>query len=236
MIQLYIGEVMQRYIVDNKNLEIDIDVKRQIINVMRMNVGEKFQIVHDSKVYTCEITEISKKDVKYKVIFEEEYCVEKDYKVTIACSIIKEQKMDYLLQKATELGVDEIIPFVSERTVVNIDSKKDKKIDRWKKIIKEACEQSHRVDVPKISDIIRFKDIINIESDLKIFCNTTEMSKNLKKVLQDSKKCGNILIVVGPEGGFSNNEVDFLSNNAFISTTLGSNILRAEIVPLFVFK
>ena len=227
---------MQRYIVDNKNLEIDIDVKRQIINVMRMSVGELFQIVYDKKVYTCEICEISKKDVEYKVIFEEEYNIEKDYKVIIACSIIKEQKMDYLLQKATELGVDEIIPFVSERTVVNIDTKKDKKIDRWKKIIKEACEQSHRVDVPKIRDIIRFKDIINISSDLKIFCNTTEMSKNIKKVLQDSKKCGNILIVVGPEGGFSSNEVDFLSNNAFISTTLGSNILRAETVPLFVLS
>lgn len=227
---------MQRYIVDNKNLEIDIDVKRQIINVMRMSVGELFQIVYDKKVYTCEICEISKKDVEYKVIFEEEYNIEKDYKVIIACSIIKEQKMDYLLQKATELGVDEIIPFVSERTVVNIDTKKDKKIDRWKKIIKEACEQSHRVDMPKIRDIIRFKDIINVESDLKIFCNTTEMSKNIKKVLQDSKKYGNILIVVGPEGGFSNNEVDFLSNNAFISTTLGSYILRAETVPLFVLS
>ena len=236
MIQLMQGEDMQRYMVDNKNLELDIDDKRHIINVMRMNVGECFKIVYDKKVYTCEITEISKKDVKYKIVNEEEFNNSKDYKVIIATSIIKEQKMDYLLQKSTELGVDEIIPIVSERTVVKIDSKKDNKISRWKKILKEASEQSHRLEIPKIHDVIKLKDIKNIDADIKIFCNTNEMSKNIKKVLQDFQKCGTILIVVGPEGGFSSAEVDFLFTNGFISTTLGSNILRAETVPLFILS
>lgn len=227
---------MQRYMVDNDTLELDIDDKRHVINVMRMNVGELFQIVYDNVLYTCKIEEIGKKDVKYKVISSEKYENSKKYKVVIACSLIKEQKMDYLLQKATELGVDEIIPFVSERTVVKIDSKKDNKINRWKKIIKEASEQSHRFDMPKIDKIISIKDIINIDSDLKIFCNTNEMSKNIKKVLQDSQKHDTILIVVGPEGGFSNNEIDFLIKNGFLSTTLGENILRAETVPLFILS
>ena len=227
---------MQRYMVDNKNLELDIDDKRHVINVMRMNVGEQFQIVYEKKVYTCQIEEISKKDVKYKVILEEENNTDREYKIIIACSIIKEQKMDYFLQKATELGVDEIIPFVSERTVVKIESKKDNKINRWKKIVKEASEQSHRMEMPKISDIISFKDLKNVNSDLKIFCNTNEISKNIKKVLQDCKKCGTILIVVGPEGGFSNKEIEFLSNNDYVSVTLGNNILRAETVPLFILS
>lgn len=227
---------MQRYMVDNSNLELDIDDKRHIINVMRMNVGEHFQIVYSKKLYTCEIEEITKKDLKYKVISEEECSKEKDYNVVIACSIIKEQKMDFFLQKATELGVDEIIPIISERTVVKVDSKKDNKINRWKKIVKEASEQSHRFDVPKICDITSLKELINVPADLKIFCNTNEMSKNIKKVLQDNKKSGTMLIVVGPEGGFSDSEVDFLSNNSFISTTLGNNILRAETVPLFILS
>lgn len=227
---------MQRYMVDNKELELDIDDKRHIINVMRMNVDELFQIVYDRKVYTCKIYEINKKDVKYKVINEEVYNDEKKYRVIIATSIIKEQKMDYLLQKATELGVDEIVPLISERTVVKVDSKKDNKINRWKKIVKEASEQSYRLDIPKISNIISIKDIKNIDADVKIFCNTNEMSKNIKKVLHDLKKCGNILIVVGPEGGFSNTEVDYLVSNGFISVTLGNNILRAETVPLFILS
>ena len=227
---------MQRYMVDNKELNLDIDDKRHIINVMRMNIGELFQIVYDKKVYTCEITEISKKNVDYKIVKEEEFENNKDYKVIIATSIIKEQKMDYLLQKATELGVDEIIPIVSERTVVKIDSKKDNKINRWKKIVKEASEQSHRLDMPLVQDVIKLKELKNIETDLKIFCNTNEMSKNIKNILQNFKKCGTILIVVGPEGGFSKNEVDFLTENAFLSTTLGDNILRAETVPLFILS
>lgn len=227
---------MQRYMVNNKELELDVEDKRHIINVMRMNIGDKFNIVYNGVLYTCEITEVSKKDVVYKVICEEKLEDNKDYKVIIACSLIKEQRMDYFLQKATELGVDEIIPIISERTVIKIDSKKDNKLNRWNKIVKEASEQSHRSDMPKIHDIIRLKDIISVKSDIKIVCNTCEMSKNIKKVLQENKKSGTILIVVGPEGGLSDNEVEYLINNQFISTTLGNNILRAETVPLFVLS
>ena len=222
--------------VNNSNLELDISDKKHIINVMRMNSNEKFQIVYDKKIYTCLIEKIDKKDLKYKVINVEECTREKEVKVIIASSIIKEQKMDFLLQKATELGVYEIIPIISERTVVKVDSKKDNKINRWERIMKEASEQSHRCDIPKIHDIIMFKDLVNVDADIKIFCNTNEMSKNIKKVLQDSKKSGTILIVVGPEGGVINTEVDFLSNNGFISVTLGNNILRAETVPLYLLS
>ena len=102
--------------------------------------------------------------------------------------------------------------------------------------MKEASEQSHRIDIPKMHDITSLKGLVNVDADIKIFCNTNEMSKNIKKVLQDSKKSGTILIVVGPEGGFSNVEVDFLSNNGFISVTLGNNILRAETVPLYLLS
>ena len=227
---------MQRYMVDNKHLELDDSDKRHIINVMRMNAGERFQIVYSNVLYTCKITEITKKDVKYDIVSEEVLEVNKDYKVVIACSIIKEQKMDFLLQKATELGVDEIVPFISSRTVVKVDSKKDNKISRWTKIVKEASEQSHRSSMPKIRDITSISDILNVDADIKIFCNTNEMSKNIKKVLQDSKKSGTIFIVVGPEGGFSDSEVSFLTQNGFISTTLGENILRAETVPLYILS
>lgn len=227
---------MQRYIVDNKELKLDESDKRHIINVMRMKENECFQIVFDKKLYTCLIESISKKDLVYKIIDEKDIYKEKDIKVIIASSIIKEQKMDFMLQKATELGVDEIIPIVSERTVVKVNDKSDNKINRWKKIVKEASEQSHRCDTPKIRDIIGLKDLVDVNSDVKILCNTNEMSKNIKKVLQDSKKSGTMLIVVGPEGGFSDTEVDFLSNNGFISVTLGENILRAETVPLYLLS
>ena len=225
---------MQRYMVDNKDLQLDIDDKRHIINVMRMNIGEIFEIVYNKIVYTCKITEINKKDVKYEVINKLEIKDNSKVKVIIGCSLIKEQKMDYLLQKATELGVSEIIPIISERTIVKV--KNDNKMSRWSKILKEASEQSFRNYIPKIHEIIDLKDIINYNADIKLVCDTKEMSKNIKKVLQDNKKSDTILIVVGPEGGLTEKEVDYLKNNGFIGVSLGENILRAETVPLYLLS
>ena len=90
--------------------------------------------------------------------------------------------------------------------------------------------------MPKIHDITRLKDIVKVDADIKIVCNTLEMSKNIKKVLQDSKKSDTILIVVGPEGGFTDNEIKYLIDNGFVSVTLGKNILRAETVPLYLLS
>ena len=227
---------MQRYMVNNKNLELEIDDKKHIINVMRMNVNDTFEIVFNKTIYLCVISSINKKDLKYEIIEKKKCNEENKVKVILACSIIKEQKMDYLLQKACELGVDEIIPIISERTVIKIDNKKDNKIQRWKKILKEAAEQSKRIDIPILHDFINIKDIKKYNFDFKFFCNINEKSKNIKKVLQDNKKSDTMFIVVGPEGGFSFKEEKFLIDNNFESVSLGNNILRAETVPLYLLS
>ena len=90
---------MQWYMVNNKDLRLDEEDKRHIINVMRMNIGECFNIVYDKILYTCKITHITKKDILYEVIDSKELNNRKDYKIVLAISLIKEQKMDYLLQK-----------------------------------------------------------------------------------------------------------------------------------------
>ena len=221
---------------NNRELILDKSDINHIINVMRMKVGNKFQIVYNEKLYTCAIKNIEKRNVEYEIIDTEELKDKKKYKVILACSIIKEQKMDYLIQKATELGVDEIIPLITERTIVKVDSKKDNKINRWTKIAKEATEQSHIIKMPTIHNIITLKELINVRGNAKIVCNTNEMSKNIKKVLQDNKKSDTMIIVVGPEGGFSEKELTFLTENDFISVSLGNNVLRAETVPLYILS
>ena len=225
---------MQRYVVD-ENLKLDKKDINHIINVMRLNVNDQIKLINNWTIYDAIITKIEKNNVLYEIIKKEESKSLKDYKVIIACSIIKEQKMDYLLQKATELGVDEIIPIISERTIVKV-KQASSKIDRWNRIIKESVEQSHRVSIPIIKDIISLKELSNLEYSIKILCNTNEKSKNIKKVLQDSKKRDTIIIVVGPEGGFTDSEINYLENSGFISTSLGKNILRAETVPLYVLS
>ena len=144
------------------------------IQVMKMKIGEEFEIVFDKQVFLCRITSISKKNLTYQIVSKYDIDNLKKYKVVLGVCLIKEQKMDYLLQKACELGVDEIIPIISDRTVIKIDNKKDNKITRWNRILKESSEQSFRSSIPIIHDIIRLKDIVKYDYSLKMVCSTKE--------------------------------------------------------------
>ena len=150
--------------------------------------------------------------------------------------ILKEQKMDFVLQKATELGVSKIIPITTSRTLVKLDKEKEqKRILRWMKICKEASEQSKRTDIPKIENLQNFTDLQKLDG-LKILCSTVEKEKTLKNLLQTSPLCDRMIIVVGPEGGLSLNEEEYLRKIGFIGVSLGNRILRVETVPLYILS
>lgn len=218
---------MQPYFAKDKNLTLDSTDYHHIKNVMRMKKNDIIKIVYDNIIYDCIITSLSP-EVKYEVISKKER-KNNSVKITVCFSLIKEQKLDYLIQKATELGVDELIPCITKRSVVKIDNKKKKvKYDRWNKICKEASEQSFRSDIPKISEIISLKDVIKLDYDLKLLCSLNKSSKNIKKVLQKNSKCDKIILVFGPEGGFEKEEESYLIKNDFKSVSLGDNVLRAE--------
>lgn len=222
---------MQQYFAKNKALELeDIDY-HHIKNVMRMKKGDLIKVVYDNICYDCKLTNVNDKS-SFEVI-SKSISDEKTYNVTVAFSLIKEQKLNYLLQKTTEVGVDLLIPLNTERSVVKIDNKKElSKIDRWEKICKEASEQSFRYNIPKISNILNLKELVNEDYDLKLLCSLNKNTKNIKKVLEKNNKYDKILLVVGPEGGFSPMEEDYLIKNGFISVSLGSNVLRAETAPV----
>ena len=222
---------MQQYFAKNKELELEQSDYHHIKNVMRMKVGNIIKVVFDNVIYTCEITDL-KETVTFKII-EKSIKEEKGYIVDVAFSLIKEQKMDYLLQKSTEVGVDTLIPIETKRCVVKIEGKKvSSKKERWNKILKEASEQSFRTNAPKIDDISTLKELIKKDYDLKLLCSLNKNTKKIKKVLQKNNKCDRILLVVGPEGGFETSEEEFLTQNGFISVTLGDTVLRAETAPV----
>ena len=124
---------------------------------------------------------------------------------------------------------------MSKRSIIKFDFKKeDSKIDRWNKILKEASEQCFRVDVPNISNVLTLNELSKCKADLKILLTLNEKTKNIKKVIEQNKKCDKIIIVVGPEGGFEKSEENLLMDNGFISTSLGKNVLRAETAPVAV--
>lgn len=218
---------MQQYFAKNENLELEDGDYHHIKNVMRMKKGDMIKVIWDKIVYNCKITEISDKSC-FDIVSKEK--IENDsYEVSIACSLIKEQKLNYLIQKCTELGVSELLFLNTKRSVIKIEDKKvSSKLERWQKISKEASEQSFQVNIPKLDGILSLKDLVKKEYDLKLFCSLNKNTKNIKKVLQKNNKCVKILLVVGPEGGFDPKEEEYLMENGFSSVSLGKNVLRAE--------
>lgn len=227
---------MQRYFAVDKDLNISDKDKHHIINVMRMKLNDKIEIVYNEKVYMCEINDISKKDISYSVKDIIDVNNELPLKVTIAVSLVNEKKLDFILQKCTELGVYDFILVNSDRSKIKIDGKEKKKIERWNTITKEAAEQSHRNIKPIVRDIMSINDVLKLDYDLKLTCSTKENEKTIKNVLQNSTNCDRIIIVVGPEGGLTVSEEEKLEKNGFIPVTLGNLILRTETVPIYIMS
>lgn len=229
---------MQRYFstqkIDN-NFILNKDDIHHIKTVMRMKDNDKITVVYQNVPYLCHI---SKGENDINIIIDEVLKKEEDkmLKINLIVPVLKEQKMDYIIQKATELGVLTITPFISERGIVKINNDNGtKKVSRWQKIAKEASEQSKRNDIPKISRIITFKELEEI-SGIKIVCSTKEKVKNIKNVLKTYKDCDTMSIVVGPEGGLSNREEEKLISSGYIPVSLGERIMRVETVPLYIMS
>jgi 16S rRNA (uracil1498-N3)-methyltransferase len=227
---------MQRYFAKEKiedNLILrDSDI-HHIRKVMRMNIGDKIEVIFDSINYLCEITNIDNFQIKINSIQEENN--EMDLDVTIAIGLVKEQKIDLILQKLTELGVKRIIPLKMERSVVKLDSQKfEKKKERWKSICKEASEQSHRNIIPEITNQMTIKELEKEEYDYKYVCSVKEEDNLIVNYFQNDLKCAKIIFVIGPEGGISEKEENELNNFGYTSVSLGKRVLRVETAAIYV--
>lgn len=230
---------MQRYFTNNKldnSFILSSDDTYHITKVMRMINGDKIEVVYEQELYICEIVELEPV-VKSRIIEKTDELNELSYSVTIVQSLVKEQKMDYILQKTTELGVNEIIPYQASRSIVKLDSKETKKVERWQKIVKEAAEQSKRVMVPVISNPITLSNLVKLSDyDIKFLCTVNESSQNLKKVLSNLTGNVRMLFVIGPEGGFKEEEERKFLENGFVSVSLGSSVLRTETASTFIMS
>ena len=227
---------MQRYFakrMDHDFLELNNDDIYHITKVMRMQNGDVIEVVYNEKLYLAEIFDISFQ-IKFKVSKQININNQINTKVTLILPLLKEQKLDYILQKGTELGVSKFVFTQMERSNIKINDKEDKKLIRWNKICREASEQSKRLLLPEIEFV---KDIENLDLKNKVisFCSTTEREMTIKKLLNENKN-KELVFIIGPEGGFSLKEEERFNNLGFISNTLGKNILRVETVPLYLLS
>ena len=227
---------MQRYFVKEKNnnyLILETEDLHHIKNVMRNKVGDLIECVYDEKLYICKINDLN--DSSVEIIETKEDDNELNYDITIAIALVKEQKMDLILQKLTELGINRIIPVSMERSIVKLDKDKfNKKKERWIKICKEASEQSKRNKIPEITSLMTIEEIGKLEFDQKFVCSTINKENLVNNYLQDNKTYAKMIFAIGPEGGISPKEEEKLMSNGFIPISLGSRIMRVETAAIYV--
>lgn len=227
---------MQRYFTkekDNDYLILEQSDIHHIKNVMRNKIGDQIECIYKEILYICEIIDPS--SPKVKIIETRTDNNESSYNVTIAVAIVKEQKMDLILQKLTELGISKIIPVAMERSIVKLDEKKfAKKKERWKKICKEAAEQSKRNIIPEIMDIHTVKQLKELSYDQKFICSTRNPENLVNNYLQKQDDCATMIFVIGPEGGIAPREEDLLESFGYIPITLGNRIMRVETAAIYI--
>ena len=210
-----------------------------IKNVLRLNIDDDLQVCNlDTAInYTCGISKIDNEKVECNIFNEVDSNSESRIHINIFQGIPKSDKMELIIQKCVELGVNEVTPVEMKRCVAKIEDKsKVKKIDRWQKISEVAAKQCGRDRVPKINDVINIKNICNLISkyDIVLLAYENEQENTLKNELLRLKDKTDanlkIAIIIGPEGGLDKEEVELLKENGAKSITLGKRILRTETV------
>ncbi|TKC19964.1 16S rRNA (uracil(1498)-N(3))-methyltransferase [Robertmurraya kyonggiensis] len=237
---------MQRYFVNDLNDDtfyISQEDRHHIVTVMRLKIGDQIICVNNGRSAICAIEEITDDQVVAEVVKWEEESVELPVHVAIASGLPKGDKLEWIIQKGTELGASTFIPFTASRSVVKWDDKKAaKKVERWNKIAKEAAEQSHRQISPEVQSPISLKQLIAhaMDYDYKLIAFEEDAKQGeiavLHSVLKDIEKGQSLLFVFGPEGGLTNEEVSILKENGFQSCGLGPRILRTETAPLYALS
>lgn len=236
---------MQRYFVkqmitDKSCIEIE-EHYHHIVHVMRHKIGDKFYIVTpQSECFIVVIKSILSKSIQIEIVEKVEKDTELPIQITIAFSLPKGDKIEWIIQKATELGAYSFLPFESKFSVVKWDEKKSrKKIERLQAIASHASEQSHRVIVPSVLPLVTFKGLLDschkfdhvivaYEEDAK----RQEVS-HFKNKVKSFKTQETVLMIFGSEGGLAIDEVEALKQKGAVSVGLGNRIMRAETAPLY---
>lgn len=225
---------------DNKIDIVGEDVNH-ISNVLRMKVGDEFQVCNSDTTenYNVEIKSFEKEKIICSIINKMKSEAESDINLKIFQGIPKSDKMELIIQKSTELGIKELIPVDMERCVSKISGKDEKKkIDRWQKISEVAAKQSGRDMIPKIHNVIKINDIVKVISDFDMMIVPYEKAEGysfkdaIEEIKEYDKSNINIGIVIGPEGGFEPSEIEQLREAGAKIVTLGKRILRTETVAL----
>lgn len=218
--------------VKDGRIYIEKEESHHIIDVMRLREGDMVTVFDGTgKEYKGNISSAENKRVIIDVSETKAAGRKRPVSVSLAQAIPKKDKMDLIVQKATELGVDAILPVESARTIVRPKGeRRQHKIERWQKKAVEASKQCGRTELPNIRDIARFSDVVRLisEYDLAIMLCLAERAAPFKSVLKKANRPKSILAIVGPEGGFTEDEIVAAAASGAVLISLGSLTLRSD--------
>ncbi|MBQ9973019.1 MAG: 16S rRNA (uracil(1498)-N(3))-methyltransferase [Firmicutes bacterium] len=207
-----------------------------ITRVMRLTEGAHIDVSDKTMwEYECEIDSILNDEIVARIISKNKFEREPETLITLYQGIPKAGKMEGIIQKSVELGVHEIVPFWSERTVVTDKGKFDKKIERWQKISDEAVKQCKRGIIPEVLPDVKLKDLVknlingDVKYDLTLLAYENELGTTIKDHIESlDEKPHTVSVIIGPEGGISESEAKALVDAGAVSVSLGKTILRTE--------
>ena len=208
-------------ILENSTSLLSKEHTHYLVNVMRAKRGANVNFFNKNGEWLSEIVFLEKDRVEVKFLGKIKENTN-NYNIELAICLVKKNAMEIILQKATELGIKKIIPIISERTEV-----KEINFERATKIVIEATEQSNQLEPPEISEILKLKDFLNINTNKKIFFADINSDYNLEK--KDFKEGESVTVLVGPEGDFSPAERELILNGSTtVPFSLSKNILRTD--------
>ncbi|HWY22217.1 MAG TPA: RsmE family RNA methyltransferase [Candidatus Acidoferrum sp.] len=197
-----------------------------LVRVLRARVGQDFDIAIGDAVRRGRITAVKADRVEFEL--GEGIVAHGLAEITLVLAVFKFDRMEWAIEKCTELGVSRIVPVISRRTDAHLAAASAKRVERWQRIARQAAEQSRRAAPPEISAPIKLREILNLQAVLRIVLAESEE----RPLLCDAVKAGatkdGIVLAIGPEGGWTDDELQSFRQAGWISASLGNSILRAE--------
>jgi len=202
------------------------DHANHLIRVLRARVGQEFDIATGQTVRLGRVTSMSEGRVEFEL--GEELSPGATIALTLLLAVFKFDRMEWAIEKCSELGVSEIVPVISRRTDAHLASASGKRTERWRRIAQQAAEQSRRAGPPVIADPVNLSEVMGFKADLRIVLAEAEQQAVLRDVLISANPEQALLLAVGPEGGWTDDELLQFKKAGWIFASLGSTILRAE--------
>ncbi len=197
-----------------------------LVRVLRAHVGQEFDIVANGVVRQGIVVAIADSLVDFE-LGEEITAEPVAIRLTLLLAIFKFDRMEWAIEKCTELGVTRIIPVIARRTDSHLAAASTKRTERWRRLALQASEQSRRTAPPEVADPVKLREAVALPAGLKIVLSEAEEQIQLREITNGSEE-GEVLLAIGPEGGWTEEELSLFQREAWLSASLGPTILRAE--------